>query len=61
MPASPAIYQPRRPYHFQDYQCVEDDFETLKQLYDERFAHEYGFFRLLITFIFPPILAPPLA
>ena len=27
------------------YQCVEDHFETLEQLYDERFAKQYGFFR----------------
>ena len=45
MTATPAVYQPRKPQDSQYYQCVEDHFETLEQVYDERFAKQYGFFR----------------
>jgi hypothetical protein len=34
-----------RPQDPQYYQCAEDYFETLEQVYDERFAKKYGFFR----------------
>jgi len=44
---SPA-YRSRRPKESQYYQCVEDNFEALEQVYDERFATRYGFFRLYV-------------
>ena len=45
MPDTSPIYQPRKPQNSQYYHCVEDHFETLEQVYDERFAKKYGFFR----------------
>ena len=39
------VYQPRKPQSSQYYQCVEDNFETLEQVYDDRFAAKFGFFR----------------
>ena len=45
MPDVSPIYGPRNPQVSQYYQCVEDHFETLERVYDERFAKQYGFFR----------------
>ena len=45
MPDMSPVYQPRKPQTSQYYQCVEDNFETLEQIYDERFSKQYGFFR----------------
>ena len=43
MPDVSPVYLPRNPQASQYYQCVEDHFETLEQVYDERFAKQYGF------------------
>jgi hypothetical protein len=43
--SQPAPYRARKPQATAFYQCVEDHFETLGQVYDERFARKYGFFR----------------
>ena len=45
MPDISPVYQPRKPRSSQYYQCVEDNFETLEQVYDDRFPNRYGFFR----------------
>ncbi len=45
MPGTYLVYCPRKPQDSQYYQCVEDHFETLDQVYDERCAKQYGFFR----------------
>ena len=45
MAENPAVYRPRNPTLSQYYQCVEDHFETLEQVHDERFSRQYGFFR----------------
>jgi len=45
MPDISPVYQPRKPQTSQYYQCVEDNFESLDQVYDDRFATRYGFFR----------------
>ena len=45
MPSTFPVYRPRKPQDSQYYQCVEDHFETLEQVHDERFAKKYGFFR----------------
>jgi len=45
MPDTSALYLPRKPKDSQYYRCVEDHFETLEQVYDERFSKQYGFFR----------------
>jgi len=44
-PARGGIYQPRKPQESQYYRCVESHFEEVEQIYDERFAKQYGFFR----------------
>lgn len=41
-------YQPRKPQASQYYHYVEDHFETLEQVYDTRFAKQYGFFRAYV-------------
>ena len=38
MPSTSPVYRPRKPQDSQYYQCVQDHFETLEQVYDERFA-----------------------
>ncbi|HPJ66524.1 MAG TPA: transposase [Desulfobacteraceae bacterium] len=45
MAENSAVYRPRNPNLSQYYQCVEDHFEKLEQVYDERFSRQYGFFR----------------
>lgn len=45
MPDTSAVYRPRKAQDSAYYQCVEDNFETLEQVYDERFSKQYGFFR----------------
>jgi len=45
MAGTTSSYRPRKPQESQYYQCVEDHFERLEQVYDERFAKQYGFFR----------------
>ena len=42
------LYRQRNPQHSPYYQCVEDYFETFEQVYDDRFARQYGFFRLYV-------------
>ncbi len=44
--ADPApIYRPRKPHLTPLYQCVQDHYETLEQLWPERFENRYGFWR----------------
>jgi hypothetical protein len=45
MPDISSIYRPRKPQKSQYYQCVEDHFERFEQVYDDRFAKQYGFLR----------------
>ena len=40
-----AEYRPRHPQDSDYYHCVEDYFETLMQVYDDRFSRDYGFWR----------------
>jgi hypothetical protein len=40
-----AAYQPRHPQDSDYYHCVGDYFETLMQIYDDRFSKDYGFWR----------------
>jgi len=42
---TPQLFRPRAPLSSQYYQCVEDNFETFEQIYDEQFSKKYGFFR----------------
>ena len=39
------VYHPRNPHDSAYYRCVEDHFETFEQVYEDRFARQYGFFR----------------
>ena len=45
MPDISSIYRHRKPQDSQYYQCVEEHFERFEQVYDDRFAKQYGFFR----------------
>ncbi len=45
MPDTSPVYHSRRPQESQYYQCVEDNFENLEQVYDDQFAKKYGYFR----------------
>jgi len=44
MPGTSPLYRPRKPQETPYYRCVEDNFETLEQVYDERFAKKYVLF-----------------
>ena len=44
-PEACPVYRPRRPHLTPFYQCVQDHYETLEQVYPERFAKRYGFWR----------------
>ena len=35
----------KKPQNSPYYQCVEDNFKTLEQVYDEHFVKQHGFFR----------------
>jgi hypothetical protein len=48
MPKISSIYRPRNPRDSAYYRCVEDHFETLEQVYEERFERQYGFFRAYV-------------
>ena len=39
------VYRQRKPQDSAYYRCVEDCFETLEQVYQDRFEQKYGFFR----------------
>ena len=39
------VYRQRKPQDSAYYRCVEDYFETLEQVYQDRFEQKYGFFR----------------
>ena len=43
--SAPAVYRPRNPQDSDYYRCVEDNFETFVQIYDEHFSRQYGFWR----------------
>ena len=40
-----SVYRQRKPQNSPYYQCVEDNFETFEQVYEDRFERKYGFFR----------------
>jgi len=45
MAAPAAVYRPRNPQDSDYYRCVEDNFETFIQIYDEHYSRQYGFWR----------------
>lgn len=47
-----AVYCPRNPKASDFYACVEDNFEELERVYDERYSKQHGFWRPII----PPVI-----
>ncbi len=45
MPDTSHVYKPHKPQESQYYRCIEDNFEKLEQVYDDRFPKKYGFLR----------------
>ena len=45
LPDTSPVYHSLTPQESQYYQCVEDNFENLEQVYDDQFAKKYGYFR----------------
>ena len=43
------VYQPRNPKASAYYRCVEDHFEQLKTVWDERYQRRFGFWRPYVT------------
>ena len=43
------VYRPRNPRAGAYYQCVESHFEELEQVWDDRYAPRFGFWRPYIT------------
>ena len=48
-PSELAVYRPRNPRASAYYQCVESHFEQLEQVWDERYAPRFGFWRAHVT------------
>ena len=46
-----AVYRPRRPQASDFYACVEDNFEELERVYDERYSKQHGFWRPIIRHV----------
>jgi len=42
-PEACPVDRPRKPHLTPFYQCVQDHYETLEQVYQERFEKRYGF------------------
>ena len=43
------VYQPRNPKASAYYRCVEDHFEQLETVWDERYQRRFGFWRSYVT------------
>ena len=43
------VYQPRNPKASAYYRCVEDHFEKLEAVWDERYQRSFGFWRPYVT------------
>ena len=43
------VYQPRNPKASAYYRCVEDHFEQLEAVWDERYQRRFGFWRPYVT------------
>ena len=59
MPEACPVCRPRKPHLTPFYQCVQDHYETLEQVYPERFAKRYGSWRpylkqIMVHNQFPP-------
>ncbi len=51
------VYRPRRPRASPLYRLLEDHFADFATLYDERFAHRYGYWRPVIAEVVEKYLA----
>ncbi len=43
------VYEPRQPKNSAYYRCIEDNYETLERVWDERYRDTYGNYRVHIT------------
>ncbi|MCH8948479.1 MAG: transposase zinc-binding domain-containing protein [Acidobacteria bacterium] len=55
--ALPHVYRPRRPRASPLYRLLEDHFAEFSTVYDERFAHRYGYWRPVIAEVVEKYLA----
>ena len=51
------VYQPRKPKASAYYRCVEDHFEQLEAVWDERYQGRFGFWRPYVTDVIRRYLA----
>ena len=51
------VYQPRNPKASAYYRCVEDHFEQLETVWDERYQRRFGFWRPYVTDVIRRYLA----
>ncbi len=54
---SVGLYRPRRPRASPLYRLLEDHFAEFSTVYDERFAHRYGYWRPIIDEVVEKYLA----
>jgi len=43
LPEACPVYRPRKPHLTPHYPCIQDHFETLEQVYPQRFEKHFGF------------------
>ena len=51
------VYQPRNPKASTYYRCVEDHFEHLETVWDERYQRRFGFWRAYVMDVIRRYLA----
>jgi len=51
------VYKPRNPKASAYYRCVEDHFEQLETMWDERYQSRFGFWRPYVTDVIRRYLA----
>ncbi len=51
------VYQPRNPKASAYYRCVEDHFEQLEAVWDERYQRRFGFWRPYVMDVIQRYLA----
>ncbi|NIM52354.1 MAG: IS91 family transposase, partial [Gemmatimonadales bacterium] len=56
-PGSLGVYRPRRPRASPLYRLLEDHFAEFSTVYDERFAHRYGYWRPVVAEVVEKFLA----
>ena len=51
------VYRPRRPWASPLYRLIEDHFTEYSTVYDERFAHRWGYWRPVVAAVIDKYLA----